>query len=137
MKLTLSFQSSRFFYMPKKSSQKFKYLENEESFFIIFERLPLTEIKTFFERRDSGFNWYSLINLRAMELQLISNGTITLLYHFYVSLRLCPNLSLADLGTQTRERGKIKSNPASWSVSFSDSNVCIVPFLLLYLDCST
>ena len=32
LKSILSFKSSRFFYIPKKSPQKFKYLENEESF---------------------------------------------------------------------------------------------------------
>ena len=32
LKLSLSFQSSRFFNMTKKSRQKFKYLENEKSF---------------------------------------------------------------------------------------------------------
>ena len=31
-KIALSFESSRFFYMTKKSSQKLKYLENEKSF---------------------------------------------------------------------------------------------------------
>ena len=135
--------------MPKKSSQKFKYLENEKSFY--------DEIKRIFHHfwkatNDGNKNFFlkgeipTLTDIASSTYELeynffitniICNGTITLLYHFYVSLRLCPNLSLADLGTQTRERGKIKSNSASWSVSFSDSNVCIVPFSLLYLDCST
>ena len=39
--------------MLKKSRQKFNYLENEKSFFIIFEGLSLKQIKTFFLEGES------------------------------------------------------------------------------------
>ena len=53
LKLSLSFSWSRFFCMPKKVRQKFKYLENEKSFFIIFEGLSLKQIKNFFSEGES------------------------------------------------------------------------------------
>ena len=61
MKLSLSFLSSRFFYMTKRSGQKFKYLEDEKTFkdeikciFHDFKGLSLKQIKQIFlkgERR--------------------------------------------------------------------------------------
>ena len=68
LKLTLSFSSSRFFNMTKKSRQKFKYIENKKrfwveikTFFITFEELSLKQIKHFCGRWVSdfkrGLNW--------------------------------------------------------------------------------
>ena len=55
MKSSLSFLSSRFFYVTRKSGQKFKYLENEKSFkdeikciFHDFKGLSLKQIKQIF-----------------------------------------------------------------------------------------
>ena len=68
MKLSLSFLSSRFFYMTKRSGQKFKYLEDEKTFkdeikciFHDFKGLSLKQIKQFFLKggrrtlRKNGF----------------------------------------------------------------------------------
>ena len=62
MILSLSFSSSRFFYMIKKPRQKCKYFGNKKNFqgetkgiFTIFEGLSLKEIKVFFERLESNF----------------------------------------------------------------------------------
>ena len=62
LKLSLSFQSSRFFNMTKKSRQKFKHLENEKSFkdeISIFQHFWRAIIKV--KKQKKSFESESLI----------------------------------------------------------------------------